>query len=152
MSSNEPDGGRRKVDCRQKVSCGFVIACGNGSELLKLTEKVLDKMSRLVEFLVVDARLLPTTLGRNDRFFPGSQQRLDDALIRIVPFVSYQRIRLNERQQCVRPIQVAGLSGRQHKASRIAQGIGRGIDLCAQAPSTASDGLALTFFLAPALC
>jgi len=47
----------------------------------------------------------------------------------IIAFVGQYRLRLNERQQHIRSIQITGLAWRERKANRIAQGIHRGVDL-----------------------
>jgi hypothetical protein len=46
-----------------------------------------------------------------------------------------------------------GLARRQYEAQRIAKGIDKGMDLCAQPAFAASDRLVFAvFFCAPALC
>ena len=50
-------------------------------------------------------------------------------------------------------IEIAGLSGREREAGRIAQSINRCIDLGAQSAFAAADRFVFAgFFLAPALC
>ena len=33
------------MNCGEEVPCGFIVAGGNGAELLQFTEKVLDQMA-----------------------------------------------------------------------------------------------------------
>ena len=57
MSSIEPDCSGSEIDCCEKVDGGFVVARGDGAELLERAEEILDEMALFVERLVVSARL-----------------------------------------------------------------------------------------------
>ena len=49
MSSIEPNRSGGEVDGGKKVSGGFVVARGNGTELFEFAEEILDQVARLVE-------------------------------------------------------------------------------------------------------
>ena len=82
-------------------------------------------MTRLVQFLVVEALIFPVFLWRNDDFLSGFVQRNQDALSSVIGFVSPNGWDFKGGQKQVRPIQIARLSGRQTEAGRMAQSIGR---------------------------
>lgn len=153
MSSIEPNDGSGEVDGGEEVAGGFVVAGGDGAVLLELGEDVLDQVPRLVELLVIEARLLAASSGRNDDFLSGFPQRLENAFLGIVALVGQDGCGVERRQQHIRPVQIAGLAGGQTKTGRIAQAVDRGIDLGAQSAFAAPDGLVgAVFFWAPALC
>ena len=82
-----------------------------------------------IKFFVVITLDFAVTFGRNDHGLSCPQKWRDDAIIRIMAFVGQYRLRLNERQQHIRSIQITSLAWRERKAHRIAQGIHRGVDL-----------------------
>jgi len=121
--------------------------------LLELAEEILDEMARLVSLLVELALDLAVALGRDhDRLSP-CKQRLDHPFVGIEGLVCQQGIGRHLWQQCVGAFQIMGLARRQYEAQRIAKGIDKGMDLCAQPAFAASDRLVFAvFFCAPALC
>ena len=40
------------MDGSQEISSGFVVACGDGTELLEFAEEIFDQVARLIEFRV----------------------------------------------------------------------------------------------------
>jgi hypothetical protein len=84
--------------------------------------------------------------GRNHRGFARLRQRLENPLVSIVAFIRNDDGCVEGGQQRVGSFQVAGLSGCQQKASRVAQGIDRGINLGAQPAFAAANGLTFTLF------
>jgi hypothetical protein len=52
VSSIEPNDSGGEVDGRQEISGGFVVAGGDGSELLEFTEEIFDQVSRFIEISV----------------------------------------------------------------------------------------------------
>lgn len=65
MSSAEPNDGGDEIDGGQEVAGGFVIATGDGAELLEFGEKVFDQVARFVEFPIIRGRILAVATGRN---------------------------------------------------------------------------------------
>jgi hypothetical protein len=153
VSSIEPDDGGGEVDRGQEVDGAFVVAGGDGAVLLELGEEILDEVARLVQGLVVGARVLAVGLGRDHGRFARLPQRSDHPLLGVERLVGDQGIRLEPRQQGIRALQVVRLPGREGKAGRVAERVDQGVDLGAQAASAAPDRLlAATFLIAPALC
>ncbi len=153
MSSIEPDEYSGEVDCSEKVTSGLVVAGGDSAILLELVEEILDQMARLIQMLVIFARLLTTALGRDDDAFAIVLQRYNHPLFCVIGFIGDDSVRLDVRQQGIGAFQVMSLSWRQMKAGRIAQGIDGRVDLGAQPATAASDRLCFGApFLAPALC
>ena len=122
-------------------------------ELLEFGEEIFDEVTRFVKFFVVVAFVLAIGLGWNDGGFAGFFERVDDALVGIEAFVGDHDVGRDLRQQDVRAVEIASLSGSESKAGRIAQRIDRRIDLGAQSALAAADGFVFArFFWAPALC
>jgi len=63
VSSNEPDCSGSQVDGSEEISCGFVVAGGDGAELFEFAEEVFDQVARLVE--------VPVALARRGSVLPG---------------------------------------------------------------------------------
>ena len=62
----EPDGGRGEVDGGKEISGGFVVARGDGAELLQFAEEIFDQVARFVEFRVEIGRRPAMVSGRDD--------------------------------------------------------------------------------------
>lgn len=153
MSSIEPDCSGGEVDGGEEISCGFVVACGDGAELFEFAEKVLDQVARLVEMFVKVAGRGAVAAERDDRPSRGRGERSDDPLVGVVSFVGDQRGSGDLRQQGVRAGKVMYLSGGQVERDRVAEGVDQSMDLGAQSAFAAADRLpAIVFFGAPALC
>ena len=137
----------------QEVASGFVVASRDGAELFELGEEVFYQMACFIEVLVVFALNFAIGFRRNHRDFTGVFQHLQDTLVGIEAFVGEHDPRFDLRQQHVGAVQIAGLTAGQMKASRVAQGVDRGMNLGAQPAFAAPDGLiGAPFFSAPALC
>ena len=135
MSSIEPDDGRGEVDCCQEIDGAFVVACSDGAELLEPGEEVLDEVAGLVEFRVVRARVLAVGFGWDDDTLAGLLKRQDHSFVGVEAFIADQNVSLDLRQEDIRAIEIAGLTGRQSEAGGIAQGVDGRIDLGAQPSS-----------------
>jgi hypothetical protein len=141
------------VDCGEEVPRGFVIAGGDGTELLELGEEVLDEVARLVEVSVEVAGTSAVRLRRDHRSLAGSGQRRENTFIGIERLVGDQRVGLHRGQEMVGPSQVMDLPAGQEEAHRITERINERVDLGAQSAARGSYRLVLTgFFSAPALC
>ena len=75
------------MDCGEEISGGFVVACGDGSELFELAEEILDEMPRFVYLLVERPLDFAVPLGRDHRGFACRKKRVDDTLVGIEGFV-----------------------------------------------------------------
>ena len=121
--------------------------------MLEFAEEILDEVARFVKLFVVVPLVFAIGFGRNDGAFAGFFERLDDPFVGIEAFVGDHDVGRDLRQQDVGTVEIAGLSGREREAGRIAQRIDRGIDLGAQSAFAAADRFVLAgFFWAPAEC
>src|SRR5215211_8633596 len=153
MSSIEPDGYGGEVNTGQEASGGFVVAGGNGPELLELGEEVLDQMPGLVEVFVKGARCLPGIPRWDHGCLAGLGQRFEHPRVGIERLVGNERLGLKLREQGIRSSQIVLLTAGEMKAGRVAERIDGGVDFGAQPAARASDGLIRPPFLgAPALC
>jgi hypothetical protein len=153
VSSIEPNDGGGELDRGDEVASGFVVACGDGSELLELGEEVFNQVARRVEVTVIASRLCSVRLGRDDNRFAGRDQRLNHPFIGVERLVGDQRIGLHRWQEMVGANEIMGLSAGQKEVDRIAESIDQGMDLGAQSTARAANRLVLAgFFCAPALC
>ena len=66
MSSIEPDDSGGEMDGGKEVLPAFVVACGNGSELLEFGKEVHDEVAGFVEIGVLGARRLAVGAGWNN--------------------------------------------------------------------------------------
>ena len=125
-----------------------MLACHSGwrAELLEFGEEILDEVTRFVKLFVVVALVFAIGFGRDDGALAGSFERCDDPLVGIEALVGDHGVGLDQRQQDIRAVEIAGLSGREREAGRIAQSIDRGIDLGAQSAFAAADGFVLAGF------
>ncbi len=82
------------MDCGQKVARRLIVAGGNGSELLKFGEEILDQMPRLISVAVELPGLAAIGLEWDDPGFAGGGQRCQDALVGVVGLVGDQRLGL----------------------------------------------------------
>ena len=134
----------------------FVEAGGDGAELLEFGEEVLDQMARLVQVLIIVARVFSVGFVGDDRHLAGPFQRQHDALVGVESLVGDHRVSLQLRQQNIGPLQIAGLSASEMKSGRVAERVHRPprrVNFGAQTSFAASDSLlAAPFLRAPALC
>ena len=142
-----------EVNGGEEVSCGLVVAGGDGTELLELGEEILDQMARLVEVPIEVARQATVRLGRNHRSLPGGGQWHEDAFVGIEGLVGDQRFGLHRGKELVGAGQIMRLAAGQEEAQRVAECVDQGVDFRAQSSSRAPDRLVIAgFFWAPALC
>src|SRR3954447_24287725 len=142
------------MDGAQEVGGPLVVAGRDRPVLLQLGEEVLDQVARLVEILVVGAGVLAVGLGRGHRRPAGPSEGLEHPLLGIEGLVGDQRVGLEVGQQRVRPGEVVLLPRAGRDAGRVAERVGQGVDLGAQAAPASTDGLVAgpPFSAAPALC
>src|SRR4051794_14993484 len=131
----------------------LVVAGRDGPVLLQLGEEILDQVPRLVEVLVVPARVLAVRLGRDHRGLAGPRERREHPLLGVERLVGAQRVRGQVRQQGVGALEVVRLPRREGEAGRVPERVDQGVNLRAQAAAAAPDRLVATpFLVAPALC
>jgi hypothetical protein len=134
------------MDGGEKVACGLVITGSDGAELFEFTKEVLDPVACWVEILIVFTLQFAIGFGWNHRRFASPPQRLQNPLVGVIAFIGQHDRGLQNGQQCIGSLQIAGLSGCQQKAGRVAQGIDGGMDFRAQPAFAATDGLVFPVF------
>ena len=141
------------MDGGEEVARGFVIARGDGAELLELAKEVLDEMARLVERPVVRSRCDAIALGWDDRELVGGGEWFDHPGVGVERLVGDERVGGERRQEGVGALQVVRLPRGEPELDRVAEGVDQGVDLGAQPTFAAADRLVCgVFFGAPALC
>jgi hypothetical protein len=153
VSSIEPNGAGCEVDGGEEVAGGFVVASGDGPELLEPGEEILDQVAFLVEVAIIVTWLFTVRFRRNDRGLGDRCQRLDHPLIGIEGLVGDECVGLHVWQQVIGTDKIVRLATGQVKANWIPKCIDKCVDLGAQPAAGAANGLVFTlFFWAPALC
>ena len=142
------------MNSAEEIASGLVVASGDAAVLLKPCEEVFDQMASFVQMPVVVALILARAARWNHDGLAGLEQRADHASVCVVGLVGDEGLgRGVFFEQDVRDFEIMGLSRREVKARRVAQRIHRGVNLRAQAPSAAPDGLGLRRPpFAPELC
>src|SRR5689334_1150796 len=131
----------------------LVVAGGDRPVLRQRTEEALHQVTRLVEVLVVRARVLAVGVGRDHGRLAGLLQGSEDALVGVERLVGDQRVRGELGQQDIGAFEVVRLPQRGREPGRVAERVHERVDLGAQAAPAAPDRLvAAPFLTAPALC
>ena len=133
MSSIKPCHGGSEIDCAEEVSSPFVIASGDGAELLESRKKVLNQVPRLVQGLIVFPWGGSVGFGGNDDDLARLVQRLDYPVISIKGLIGNDGIRLNTREQDIGALQIMCLSWGEMKPYWVTQRITGGVDFGGQA-------------------
>ena len=117
------------MDGGEKITSGFVIAGGDGSELLELTEEILDQMPCLVEVLVIEPLARAVAFRRYDRGLAGPGQWFEYPYVGVIPFVRQDGFCTDIRKKCIGPVQITGLATGKMEPRRVAQGVNGRVDL-----------------------
>ncbi|MDB5769836.1 MAG: hypothetical protein JWM42_210 [Burkholderia sp.] len=134
------------MDGSEKITSGLVIAGCNGSELLELTEEILDQMPCAVQVFVIEPLVRAMAFRRDDRGLAGPSQWFKYPYVGVIPFVRQEGVCIDIRKKCIGPVQITGLAAGQMEPRRVAQGINGRVDLGAQPTFASSDCLVLVFF------
>ena len=141
------------MNASEEIASRFIVAGGDGPELLELGEEVLDQMPGLVEVFVKGARGLAGFPRRDHRRLAGFGERREHALVGIERLVGDERVGLKLRQQGIGSRQIVLLTTGEMKADWIAECIHQRVDLGGQPALAAPDRLVWSSFLgAPAAC
>ena len=111
MSSIKPAEGGGQIDGGKEVASRFVVARSDSAVLFEATKKVLDQVASLVKFFVIVPLFLAVFLGRDHDLFSCFAQRIDNALIGVIPLVCQNSFGWEGGQKHVRSVKIAGLSG-----------------------------------------
>lgn len=135
----------------EKISGEFVVACGDGAEVLEFVEEAFDEIALAVEREVAIARGLAVGLWGNDRGDAAFGERLDQR-ISVISLVADQGLWIDAVNQRLCASQIVSLPRGEHQIDGIAQGIDKGVYLGGQSAARSADRLLAVFFRAPALC
>jgi len=129
------------MDGAKKVDGGLVVTCGDGPILLQPSKEVLDQMAGLVQMSVIVTLYGTSPQTGNDHRLAGLNERCHHPSLSVASLVGDDQIGRRIPKQDIRTFQIGGLPGREVKTGGIAQRIHRGMDLCTQSTTAASDGL-----------
>src|SRR5918997_4756540 len=127
---------------------GFVVASGDGPELLQLGEGVLDQVAPAVHVAVEADGGLAVRLGRDHRG-GTTGVKLRPESVGVESLVAEKGAEGEALDQRRHADAVVALAGQQKGAHQIAEGIDEGDDLGGQAAARAADGLIAGPPLAP---
>ena len=132
--SSQPDESTREMNERQERLGEFVIARGDASELLEMSEHALDAITVPITAEIAGYLLATIGLGRDDRQNALHQQLLANG-ITIISFVGQQRLRLGDgyRHQGIDRAIVRCFAARQDEAKRTSLIVAAGVDLARKA-------------------
>lgn len=133
MSSIKPRERGGEIDCAEEVSSPFVVAGGDGAELLESRKKVLNQVPRFVEVLIVCTWSCSVGFGWDDDDLPCFTQRFNHPFIGIKGLIGNDRVRSDAREQGIGAIQIMCLSWGEMKPYWVTQRITGGVDFGGQA-------------------
>ena len=129
----------------------FVVAGGDGAEILENIEETLDEIAFAVEGEIARARGFSVRFGWDDW---GDRSIVEggDEGIGVERLVSDQSAWIDGFDQRFGAGEVVILAGAEHHLDRIAEGVDERMNLGGQSAPRPADGLRAVFFWAPALC
>ena len=139
------------MHCGEKISGQFVIAGGDGTEVLEQIEESFDEVAFAVEREIAGPLDLTVGLGRDDRNDSPLRESADER-VGIVRLVGKQGIWLGVLDQQLGTSKIMGLAWREDQFDGIAQGIDEHVNFGGQSAARSADRLRAVFFRAPALC
>jgi hypothetical protein len=139
------------LNCGKKISGQLVIACGDGTKVLKFVEETLAKVALAIKCVIAIALHLPVGFRRNHRADAALLESVDQR-IGIKSLIPDQGVGIGVLEQWFCTLEIVVLSRRQHQFARITQRISKSVDFGAQSAARSPDRLRTVFFRAPALC
>src|SRR3712207_5378997 len=130
------------MDGGSVAGVGFVVAGGDGPELLQLGEGVLDEVAPAVHVTVEVDGGFAVGLGWDNRGGTTIVEARPEP-VRVERFVAEQSAEGDALDQRRHADAVVALAGQQDEAHQIAEGVDEGDDLGGQAAARAADGLIL---------
>jgi hypothetical protein len=135
----------------EKISGEFVVARGDGTEVLELIEEALDEVAFAVECEIACPLDLAIGLGRDNRGDSSLGEGADEQ-VGVVRLVANQSVWVGVLDQRLRASKIMRLSWREHQLDGIAQGVDQRVNFGGQSAARSADRLRAVFFRAPALC
>lgn len=130
----------------EEISGEFVVASGNGTEVLEFVEEAFDEIALAVKGKVTRPRRLAVGLWGNHRGDVAVGERVEQR-VGVIGLVPDQGDWIGFRQQRLRAGEIVSLPGRQHQLDGIAERIDKGVNLGGQSAARSSDCLLAFFFV-----
>jgi len=148
---SEPDHHAGDADHGHEGLGGFVVTRGDATEVFDLVDKAFDEMALLVEVGIVRDGLGAGTV-RGDHGVDVVRAQVRSEGIGVEGLVGNQDFGGQAADECFGLGDVVRLAGGETNAQRIAERIDGDVQLGAQPPARAPDGLILSPPFAPAEC
>ncbi len=129
----------------------FVVAGGDGPEMLEQVEKSLDEVALAVEGEIARTRGCSVGFGWDDGDDFSILEGSDEG-VGVESLVGDQSAGVGGFDQRFGASQIVILARAEHHLDRIAEGVDEGVNLGGQSAAGSADGLRAVFFWAPALC
>jgi len=130
-------------------SIQFLISRKDSAEMLDFVDETFHQIPLPIERSVIFSLLFGALVWWNHHFYASVKQAVDKILRGIAP-IRYNSLKGKAFHQLLSLIDVMSLPRTQAKTQGIALAINGGMYLAAKTPATATQGLLLTFFWAPA--
>ena len=121
------------MDGGEEISCGFVVACGDGAELFEFAEEIFDQVARFIEFAVEIVRCRGGFAAAGSRLICRRRQGWRTRHRHRRP-CRRSAVGRHLRQQSVGADQIVRLSRRQQKRQRVAERVDQGVDFVLSPP------------------
>ena len=151
MSSFEEDGGAGEVKAGEEGLGEFVVAGGDGPEMLEQVEETLDEIAFAIEDEIARARDFAVGFGWDD----GDDRSIvegGDEGVGVERLVGDQGAGIDGFDERFGAGEIVILAGAEHHLDGIAEGVDEGVNLGGQSAAGSADRLRAVFFWAPALC
>jgi len=150
VCSFEEDGGAGEVNAGEEGVGEFVVAGGDGSEMLEHVEETLDEIAFAIEDEVAPARDFAVGFGWDD----GDDRLIvegGDESVGAERLVGDQGAGIDGFDQRFGAGEIVILAGAEPHLDRVAEGVDDGVNLGGQSAAGSADSLRAVF-LGPALC
>ena len=150
MSDDNSDGS--ECDGGKEVSCEFVVACGDTSEVFEFVEKPLDEVALVIDLGIDRSLDLDVALGWDVGDGAAGLDKVDDGASVVAAISHHIAGQGQSVEQHRRRGYVGGLAGRQNEPDGQAPSVDHGVDLAAQSATRTTNGVIRTPFFPPAAC
>src|SRR5206468_7785251 len=116
-----------KLDEREVIACGLLVAGGYGAEALDAMNEALDMISERVQLAVEPPLALASRIAVDHRLHPACTDRIDDA-VRVVARVGDERTTARVRDQFLSHHRVVQLTWGQRDVDRPTLRVDEGVE------------------------
>ena len=124
MRSIEPEDRGSEINGGQKMTRCCVSAGGTCAIWLEFAEYMLNQVSCPIKVFVIIARLFAVSFGWDDRCCSSLLEKIKNPFVSSIGLICQKSVSLKVGQKSIRPIQIARLTWRQHKAGGVSSGPG----------------------------